>query len=92
MFNSKAIEECCKLLRIDMIVRAHQMKQNGFEFSDNRKLVTIFSAPNYSGSNTNLGATMNVMANGKISFNLLKNHQKIDKIAEKSSSITGSVD
>ncbi|KAI6197540.1 Serine/threonine-protein phosphatase [Aphelenchoides besseyi] len=41
-FNSAAVIEACRLLQLDLIVRAHQVVQDGYEFFANRKLVTIF--------------------------------------------------
>ena len=33
----------------DLVVRAHQVVEDGFEFFADRQLVTIFTAPNYCG-------------------------------------------
>ncbi|KAK2960398.1 putative Serine/threonine-protein phosphatase [Blattamonas nauphoetae] len=56
---------------LDLFVRAHQVVPNGYQFFSDRKLVTIFSAPNYCGEFDNSGATMNVGEDG-CSFTILK--------------------
>jgi len=71
-FNSKAVKSICSRLNLDMIVRAHQCVQEGYEFFANRKLVTIFSAPNYCGEYNNSGAVMQLDENLLISFKVLK--------------------
>jgi diadenosine tetraphosphatase ApaH/serine/threonine PP2A family protein phosphatase len=42
-FSAKAVTNACKRLNIDMIVRAHQVVQDGYEFFANRKMITLFS-------------------------------------------------
>ena len=32
---------------LDLVCRAHQVVEDGYEFQANRSLVTVFSAPNY---------------------------------------------
>jgi len=45
---------------IDLICRAHQVVEDGYEFFSRRQLVTLFSAPNYCGEFDNSGAMMSV--------------------------------
>lgn len=41
---------------LDMLIRSHEMKEEGYEIEANGRLVTVFSAPNYCGFSNNLGA------------------------------------
>jgi serine/threonine-protein phosphatase PP1 catalytic subunit len=45
---------------MDLICRAHQVVEDGYEFFAKRQLVTLFSAPNYCGEFDNSGAMMSV--------------------------------
>jgi serine/threonine-protein phosphatase PP1 catalytic subunit len=45
---------------LDLICRAHQVVEDGYEFFAKRQLVTLFSAPNYCGEFDNAGAMMSV--------------------------------
>lgn len=45
---------------MDLICRAHQVVEDGYEFFAKRHLVTLFSAPNYCGEFDNAGAMMSV--------------------------------
>ena len=45
---------------IDLICRAHQVVEDGYEFFQRRQLVTLFSAPNYCGEFDNSGAMMSI--------------------------------
>ena len=45
--------------QLGLLVRSHQVKDNGFEVQHGGKLVTVFSAPNYCGFTGNLGAVIN---------------------------------
>eukprot|EP00033_Pygsuia_biforma_P001875 GCRY01002096.1.p1 GENE.GCRY01002096.1~~GCRY01002096.1.p1 ORF type:complete len:397 (-),score=87.75 GCRY01002096.1:1218-2312(-) len=50
---------------LELIVRAHQVVPNGFEFMprSSRRLLTLFSAPNYCGEMGNEGAVLTVTRN-----------------------------
>ena len=57
---------------LDLVCRAHQVVEDGYEFFAKRQLVTLFSAPNYCGEFDNAGAMMNVDENLMCSFKILK--------------------
>ena len=71
-FNSMFIENFLKNNDLDLICRAHQVVEDGYEFFGNRQLVTVFSAPNYCGEFDNSGAMMTVDENLVCSFQILK--------------------
>eukprot|EP01040_Poterioochromonas_malhamensis_P007346 gene7346-7927_t len=57
---------------LELICRAHQVVEDGYEFQANRQLVTIFSAPNYCGEFDNAGAIMVVNSDLVCSFKILR--------------------
>ncbi|KAL9271564.1 Serine/threonine-protein phosphatase PP1-like protein [Drosera capensis] len=61
---------------LDLICRAHQVVEDGYEFFADRKLVTVFSAPNYCGEFDNAGAMMSVDETLMCSFQMLKPAEK----------------
>mmetsp|Transcript_32218 Transcript_32218/g.28546 ORF Transcript_32218/g.28546 Transcript_32218/m.28546 type:complete len:109 (+) Transcript_32218:556-882(+) len=60
VFGSDKVGEFLIKHNLDLICRAHQVVEDGYEFFSNRQLVTIFSAPNYCGEFDNYGAIMKV--------------------------------
>uniref|UniRef100_A0A1I8ARB8 Serine/threonine-protein phosphatase n=1 Tax=Steinernema glaseri TaxID=37863 RepID=A0A1I8ARB8_9BILA len=71
-FGSDIVSEFTAKLNIDLIARAHQVAQDGYEFFAGRKLVTIFSAPHYCGQFDNAAAVMNVDENLACSLHVLR--------------------
>lgn len=57
---------------LDLICRAHQVVEDGYEFFAKRQLVTLFSAPNYCGEFDNAGSMMSVDETLMCSFQILK--------------------
>ncbi|RDX59034.1 hypothetical protein CR513_61919, partial [Mucuna pruriens] len=57
---------------LDLICRGHQVVEDGYEFFAKRRLVTIFSAPNYGGEFDNAGALLSVDDSLVCSFEILK--------------------
>ncbi|KRZ80860.1 Serine/threonine-protein phosphatase PP1 [Trichinella papuae] len=57
-FGEDVVKDCIEKFNIDLIVRAHQVVPNGFEFFADKRLVTIFTAPNYCSESYNSGAIL----------------------------------
>ncbi|KAI6789460.1 phosphoprotein phosphatase PPZ [Hortaea werneckii] len=71
-FGKKVIMEFLQKHDFDLVCRAHMVVEDGYEFFQDRILVTVFSAPNYCGEFDNWGAVMSVSAELLCSFELLK--------------------
>lgn len=55
MFVLKVVNKFLIRHDFDLICRAHQVVEDGYEFFAKRQLVTLFSAPNYCGEFDNAG-------------------------------------
>ncbi|KRZ16563.1 Serine/threonine-protein phosphatase PP1-2 [Trichinella zimbabwensis] len=62
LFGGSAIKDFCKFLDVDLIVRAHENFREGFRFFGDKKLIAVFSVPNYCGSE-NASAVLEVDEN-----------------------------
>ena len=71
-FGADVVSKFLQKHDYDLIVRAHQVVEDGYEFFADRQLVTIFSAPNYCGEFDNAGAVMAVDESLMCSFRILK--------------------
>ncbi|KIX00472.1 serine/threonine-protein phosphatase PP-Z1 [Rhinocladiella mackenziei CBS 650.93] len=71
-FGKKVIVDFLARHDFDLVCRAHMVVEDGYEFFNDRLLVTVFSAPNYCGEFDNWGAVMSVSSNLLCSFELLK--------------------
>ena len=58
VFGEKIVTEFNKKNDLDLIIRAHQVVDDGYEFFAQRQLITIFSAPNYCGEFDNSAGIM----------------------------------
>ena len=75
-FGKDMIDQFLDRNDLDLIARAHQVVEDGYEFFNNRKLVTIFSAPNYCGEFDNAGGVMKVDKNLRCSFQIIDPYNK----------------
>ncbi|KAK0406915.1 hypothetical protein QR680_018887 [Steinernema hermaphroditum] len=71
-YGTEVVQEYVTKLNIDLIARAHQVVQDGYEFFAGRKLITIFSAPHYCGQFDNAAAVMSVDENLACSIHVLR--------------------
>jgi serine/threonine-protein phosphatase PP1 catalytic subunit len=71
-FGADVVTTFLKRQDLDLICRAHQVVEDGYEFFAQRQLVTLFSAPNYCGEFDNAGAMMSVDDTLMCSFQILK--------------------
>merc|ERR1712232_568444 len=59
-FGADVVHHILGRENLDLVVRAHQVVEDGYEFFANRHLVTIFSAPNYCGEFDNAASLLSV--------------------------------
>ncbi|KAM7485454.1 hypothetical protein LguiA_001463 [Lonicera macranthoides] len=78
-FGPDKVTEFLQNQDLDLVCRAHQVVEDGYEFFADRQLVTIFSAPNYCGEFDNAGAMMSVDETLMCSFQILKPAEKKPK-------------
>ncbi|GMT10357.1 hypothetical protein PFISCL1PPCAC_1654, partial [Pristionchus fissidentatus] len=71
-FGKDVVQEFCEKNDIDLIIRAHQVVQDGYEFFADRKLVTIFSAPHYCGQYDNRAAMLCVAEDLQCRFEVME--------------------
>lgn len=67
---------------LSLVARAHQVVEEGYRFFEKRKLVTLFSAPNYCGEFDNAGGVLVVNKNLMCSLSILKPGSLTNKIKE----------
>jgi len=84
-FGGDVVAKFLKKHDLDLVCRAHQVVEDGYEFFAKRRLVTIFSAPNYCGEFDNAGAMMSVDETLMCSFQIFKPEERKQRFA------TGSV-
>lgn len=72
VFGPDVVTSFLKKHDLDLVCRAHQVVEDGYEFFAKRQLITIFSAPNYCGEFDNAGAMMTIDDSLMCSFKVLK--------------------
>jgi len=80
-FGAKIVNNFLDQHDFDLVCRAHQVVEDGYEFFAERQLLTLFSAPNYCGEFDNAAALMTVSPELLCSFQILKPADKKSKYA-----------
>ena len=78
-FNEKILTKFLENNELDLVCRAHQVVEEGYEFFGDKELVTIFSAPNYCGQFDNSAAIMCIDENLMCSFKIFNSADTDDK-------------
>ena len=71
-FSKNYVKNFVEKNNLDLICRAHQVVEEGFEFFADMKLVTIFTAPNYMGEFDNNGGILEVGEDLLCKFHVLR--------------------
>jgi len=85
VFGADVVCEFLEKHDLDLLVRAHQVVEDGYEFFAGRRLVTLFSAPNYCGEFDNAGGLISVDENLMCSFMILKPSTRSERFAARPS-------
>ena len=79
IFGEKIVQDFNKKNDLDLIIRAHQVVDDGYEFFAQRQLITIFSAPNYCGEFDNSAGIMIIDESLTCSLKVLRPVENLEK-------------
>lgn len=78
-FSQSVIEKFLASQDLELICRAHQVVQDGYEFFGKKNLITLFSAPNYCSEFDNSGGVMIIDENLMCSFKMIRSAEEEEK-------------
>ena len=78
IYSKKEVLNFLDSNKLDLVCRAHQVVEDGYEFFAEKSLVTVFSAPDYMGEFSNSASMMLVDDNLMCSFKVLKPLSEIE--------------
>ncbi|GES96794.1 serine/threonine-protein phosphatase 5 [Rhizophagus clarus] len=67
-FGPDVTESFLKRNNLDLLIRSHEVKENGYVIEHNGKCITVFSAPNYCDTIGNKGAIINITSDLKLDY------------------------
>jgi serine/threonine-protein phosphatase PP1 catalytic subunit len=82
VFGANVVNEFCANNNLDLVCRAHQVVDEGYEFFCSRKLVTVFTASNYCGDYGNNGCVLVVDDDMTCRFIILKSRTQTEVVLE----------
>jgi len=71
-FGANVVQKFLDKVDMNLVVRAHQVVEDGYDFFAERRLVTLFSAPNYCGEFDNAAGVLSIDENLMCSFTVLR--------------------
>lgn len=81
LFNGKALEKFHRVNNLELTVRGHQLQMEGYSFLfEEKKLVSLWSAPDYCYRCGNWGAFMEIDSGEKRKFILFREVHHLEKI------------
>eukprot|EP00477_Mikrocytos_mackini_P001234 GAHX01001320.1.p1 GENE.GAHX01001320.1~~GAHX01001320.1.p1 ORF type:complete len:403 (-),score=49.46 GAHX01001320.1:15-1223(-) len=82
MFGKDVSEEFVERNEVDSIVRAHQLCMNGYTWHFNRKVITVWSAPNYCKRAGNIASVMETDEYMNVVMNIFDEAKENNKISK----------
>lgn len=81
LFGETPVKNFCEINNLEMICRSHQLVQEGIKFMFHKKLVTVWSAPNYCYRCGNIASILCFNSDGKYEYK--KFEEEISETAQK---------
>ncbi|KAH0789368.1 Ser/Thr protein phosphatase [Histomonas meleagridis] len=78
IFGYAQVEQFLRVNRLQLIVRSHQLAQEGYKYFFDQKLITVWSAPNYMYRSGNKACVMELDANLSPNLKQFSTHPKSD--------------
>lgn len=71
-YGEEAVSKFLKENNLELIVRSHQVVEDGYEFNFKKRVLTLFSAPNFDGHFDNNAGILRVDDSLTCSFQIYK--------------------